>query len=220
MKKYMFILVAVWMVIGTIANGDGAGVALKLGTLGPGADLTVGVLSTLNLRLNVNGFSYKLDMEDEEHSEDSVDLSSKFKWFTAGAMLDWHPGGGIFRISSGMFLNNNEVNISANVNKRVEIGDNEYWLSNVHGKISFDNVVPYFGIGLGNASSGGRWQVALDLGVLLQGSPKVELSATASDPQVQPFLDVDVEKERRNFEDDLKAFDLYPVLALGISYSF
>lgn len=220
MKKYMFILVVVWMAVGTIANGDGAGVSLKIGTLGPGVDLTVGVLSTINLRLNVNGFSYKMDMEDEEGSEDSVDLSPKFKWFTAGSMLDWHPGGGIFRISAGMFLNNNEVNVSADVNKSVEIGDNEYRLSNVQGKISFDNLVPYLGIGLGNASSGGRWHVALDLGVLLQGSPKVELSATASDPRAQPYLDVDVEKERKNFEDDLKAFDLYPVLSLGISYTF
>jgi hypothetical protein len=205
------------MVFNTIANADGVGVSLKIGTLGPGADLTVGLLSTVNLRLNVNGFSYKMKIEDEE---DSAELTPEFNWFTAGGILDWHPGGGIFRISAGMFLNNNELTISANLNEPVEIGDHEYRLSDVHGKISFDNFAPYFGIGLGNAVSGGRWHVAFDLGVLLQGSPRVELSATAANPLVQPLLDVDVEKQRKDFEDDLKAFDIYPVLALGISYTF
>jgi hypothetical protein len=58
-----------------------------------------------------------------------------------------------------------------------------------------------------------------DLGVLLQGEPNVDLEATgpiSTDPTFQSNL----AQEEAAAEDDVKDFDVYPVIALGMSYRF
>ena len=89
------------------------------------------------------------------------------------------------------------------------------------GKITFNTFSPYIGIGYGNAAdTSGRWHFACDLGVMFQGSPKVEVNAVAANPLLQAALDADLDAEVDEMEDDFKDFTMYPVVSFGISYTF
>lgn len=61
------------------------------------------------------------------------------------------------------------------------IGNTVYTSAQVgalNGKLDFDKVAPYVGIGWGNPfGKSSRWSISLDLGTMLQDSPNVELNA-------------------------------------------
>jgi len=111
--------------------------------------------------------------------------------------------------------------MSVDLNETVEVGDKTFVISALDGSVGFGAVAPYFGIGCGNAvSKSGRLRFAFDLGVMFQGSPEVDLTATASDPGLQSELNAELEKEVKEIEDDVKDIKLYPVISLGLSYRF
>ena len=85
----------------------------------------------------------------------------------------------------------------------------------MNGVVDFKSTAPYFGVGWGNATNG-RFGLALDLGVVLQGIPQVSLTATglvSSDPNFVQELN----REVQELENDISAFKYYPVISLGQS---
>lgn len=216
------IVVAIAALAGQMVFAEGVGITAKAGTLGLGADLTVGLGEKVNARAGINALSYEFDVGGgDDDSESSEEIQSELDWQSIMAVLDWHPWGGGFRLSAGVVFNNNEVLLSADVNESIEIGDREYTVSDLTGKVTFDDVVGYVGIGCGNAvSENGHWHFAWDLGVMFQGVPEVTIEATASDPALQNMLNADIEQETGDWEDDLEAFDMFPVLSFGVSYKF
>ena len=52
--------------------------------------------------------------------------------------------------------------------------------------------------------------------MLLQGEPDVDLESDYADPTFQANL----AQEEASAEDDISDFDVYPVIALGLSYRF
>ena len=192
MKRF----VCVWMVWVLVATGSYAasgdtGLTLKAGSPGIGVDLTVGLGEKANLRLSGNAFSYTYDDyefdEDEEEIAEVVDtVEATLDLLTLGAFLDWHPSGGSFRLSAGAFYNANEGSLSATAGDTISIGGEVYEVQSLDGVIEFNTFAPYLGIGWGNAAQAdSHWHFAMDLGVLVQGSPKVSLTATATDPTVE-----------------------------------
>lgn len=195
-----------------------AGVTLKGGTLGFGADVTVAVHEKLNARLNLNKFGYSFEVKGEE---DDTDITPEISLLSAGALIDWHPGAGGFRLSGGLYLNKNKLDLTADVGQTVEINGNDYTLSDLEGTVDFNSVAPYLGIGYGNAAGGdGHWHFAFDLGVIFQGAPQVDLRATVSDPALQQQLDRDIAEEEQDIEGDVEIFQFWPVVSLGVSYRF
>jgi hypothetical protein len=55
---------------------------------------------------------------------------------------------------------------------------------------------------------------------MFSGSPHAALSATASDPALQPQLDADIAEDVKDIEDELEVFTIHPVISLGVSYPF
>ncbi len=203
----------------------GVGLTVKASTLGAGAEVTVGVFDQLNLRAGYNAAQYTFDIDtDEEFDEDDTHIDSiegEFDWESASLLLDWHPGGHAFRFSIGALWNNNQFTLTADAGDNVEIGDNEYQVSDLYGSISWDEIAPYAGIGVGNAADrDSHWHFYFDLGVMYTDSPEITLSATVSDPTIQALLDQDIERETAELEDDVESFQWYPVLAFGVSYTF
>ena len=85
--------------------------------------------------------------------------------------------------------------------------------------IDFNTLSPYIGIGWGNPlRQDSRWTFAFDLGLLYQGSPKVDLTAT--NPGVLTALNADLIVEEANVSQSLRSFKYYPVISLGVSYNF
>ena len=217
MKKWMQIILvmAVLVLFGQPAFAD-VGLTGKIGTLGYGADLTVGLTPNANLRAGFNIFSYEMESDEEE-----AEIQAEIDWQTIAALFDWHPASGGFRISAGLLLNNNEILLSATPGESVEINDVEYLITDLNGKVSFNDLAPYLGIGFGNAASeNSRWHFSFDLGVMFQGEPKISINATAANPGQQAQLDANLEEERKDIEDESKPFNIYPVLSFGLSYTF
>ena len=189
----------------------------KTSTLGLGGEFTTAVTSNINARIGINA----LDLDFERELDDiEYDIGLDFSSFSA--LLDWHIFDSPFRISGGVLSMNHKLDLSASGTGVQEIGGVEYHWSGIDtlsGGVEIDNVAPYVGIGWGNPLTGDkRWGFTCDFGVAFAGSPDVALSATgmASDPVFQANL----ERERRDIEDELEDFKFYPVISISFFYRF
>ncbi len=196
------------------------GSALKIGTTGFGADVTFGLVETMNLRAGLNMLSLSFDFEDDDDDADDDELTLNVKLQTLPLLLDWHPRRRNFRLSGGIVLNNNKLSFEADAGER-DFNDVDYLVDSFDIDVTFNTISPYLGIGYGNAiRPGGRWRFAFDFGVMLHGTPKVRGRAVATNPEQQERLNQDVDEELEEFRDEMKGFTFYPVLTLGLSYRF
>ncbi|MDH5649330.1 MAG: hypothetical protein OEY67_06705 [Gammaproteobacteria bacterium] len=215
MKKLRAIL-SILVTMGTLTTAQAADFALgvKGGTLGLGAELTTSIVSNLNVRLGLNSYSY-----DYTTTESGIDYDAELDLGTTALLLDWHPFSGRFRISAGIMKNDNGINMSATPTTNQIIGGTSYTpaqIGTLTGKIGFKDTAPYVGIGFGNAvSKNKRIGFTLDIGVLIQDSPEVTLSASGGAVSL-----VDLGAEEAQLESDISEFDVYPVISLGVSYRF
>lgn len=213
-------LFAMLVLTGPVRGGTGdMALGVKIGTLGIGAEMTFGLLPHLNARVGVNGFSYGYDATVEEINYD-FDLNL----FSGTLLADWHFLGGAFRLTGGLVLNRNELDLKANTDRdRFIIDDIAYSVSDVgqlRGTIDFNTISPYLGIGWGNAvGENSRVCFFMDLGVLFQGPPQADLSATgpiASNSDFQRHL----RNEEKEIEDETDKYKLYPVISIGVAFKF
>ena len=114
----------------------------KYGSIGPGLDLTYGWSRTLHGRLSL---SYEPD-EDRSGNEEIRAAGS--------LLLDWHPGGGAFRLSGGLALIHVETAL----------------VSSPGGTLGSNELTPYVGVGWGNPlRHGSPWSIVVDVGAFHGG---------------------------------------------------
>lgn len=197
----------------------GLGVGAKVSTLGIGGDVIGRITDSLNLRLGLQGFSY-----DYDDTYSDIDYDAELKLFSGMLLADLYPFGNNFRISGGIMLNGNELDVTGKPTRGTyRIGDTTYpaaLVGNLTGTVDFNEIAPYAGIGYGGAfSDTSNWSFFFDLGVLFQGSPNV--TYTANGPLAgNPTFQAELEKERRELEDDIDEYEYYPVLSIGVTYKF
>lgn len=200
----------------------------KAGTLGVGAELTVGLGLQLNARIGANGYDYS---DRQEASDIEYDAEARLRTFTG--LLDWHPGGRGFRLTGGAVYNSTEIEGSSLPPRSgsYDIGGVPVpasLLGTLDGTIEFDPVVPYAGLGWGNAvAEGNGWGFSFDLGVIFQGEAEVTLtpvipanSPINTTPGAREALQILLDREERDIEGDAADYDLYPVVSFGVSYRF
>jgi len=200
----------------------------KAGTLGVGVELTIGLTSQLNTRLGLNGYSYS-----EQREASGIEYDGEAELLTATALLDWHPGGSGFRLTGGFVYNETEVHGSSlpPASGFYEIGGvlvPAALVGTLDATAEFDPIVPYAGIGWGNAVRGsGKWGFAFDLGAVFQGEADVTLipiipanSPINIIPGAREALDILLRREEADLEDDAADYDIYPVLSIGVTYRF
>jgi len=199
-------------------QAGGWAVGAKFGTLGFGAEIYKSFTPAFNARLVANAFQF-----DDSGTEDDVTYDYEVDLNTMGAMLDWHIFRGGFRLSAGAVANGNEVSLVAKPTASYTIGDTTYTAAEVgtlNGKIDFDSVAPYVGIGWGNpVGMGKRLSLNLDVGVLFTGEPTVALTADGLLASNAAFQ-ADLQREQQNVQEELNDLELYPVVALGLTYQF
>jgi hypothetical protein len=210
-----------------LADGAGispanVGVSAELGTTGVGVHASIPVFRTLNARFGVNYFNYNTTGNTSD-----VDYKFKLKLNTIDALADWHPLENGFRLTAGVLWNGNKVDAKAKANKsgQYEINGNFYDAvdaGDLKGRISFNDVAPYLGIGWGNAPNKKGWAFSGDLGVIFQGSPSVSLknSNCKLGPGNCDQLNDDLQVERKKLKDEVKDFQYYPVIRFGVGYRF
>lgn len=221
MRRLVCLLLAISCVLfasTTVLAAGGLSVGGKVGTLGIQIEAQTNLSPQFNARLAVGGvgFTYGISVDDINYDFD-------MSLYTAGAFLDWHPGGGVFRFTVGVIGNSHNFDASAGTdpNKFYQIGDASYpgaLLGTLHAEAEFNRFAPYVGIGLGQSFGvENQWGVQADLGVMYWGEPDVSLRASNSGI---PGLEENLKREESRIEDELKNLRFYPVLTLGVYYRF
>jgi hypothetical protein len=220
-----------FVLLSLLAAPAGAQVALtgKAGTLGLGAELALGLTPQLDGRLGVNAFSYS--DADREASNIHYDADAHLR--TVTALLDWHPGGGSFRLTGGAVWNGTRLDGHSrpSASGTYEIGGVQVPVAIVQrldARAEFNPVAPYAGLGWGNPiRSARRSGFALDLGVIFQGKADVKLtpvipqsSPINTTPGAREVFDILLSREEQDLEDEASDYDLYPVVSLGFWYRF
>lgn len=202
------------------ASADSGRVAIgaRAGTLGLGGDLMVNVLPDVNVRLGVGALSGDGDGEWSD-----VDYDFEADLLTYPITVDWYPFEGSFYVSAGIVINETDVSLDSRISGPLMIGGNIYTAAEIgtlSGDLSFDDVVPYVGIGWGNAFGRSKqWGFMADLGVAFIGAPDVSLSATGT-AAANPAFVADLALEKADLEDDVDGMDIYPVLSASLYFRF
>ena len=214
-----------------------AGAALRAGSLGGGVEVATPLLPNLNLRLGVTGatFSYDTDYSGNDYE---LDLNL----LTLSALGDYHLLGGGFRVTGGLMLNGNGLDVVGTPGGDAgpltfaiggQVYDATAEVQAFTGEIEFNSVAPYAGLGWGNmVGRDKRIGLLLDVGFVFQGSPTITMGTIDTLDDTTPIpgdaegrtarqilLD-NVKQEEAELADDISSFDMYPVISLGVSYRF
>ena len=188
------------------------GLSLKAGTLGAQAELSRSFGRHMSVR--VGGAYLLYDLKDTQGNEDytytgNLKLSSGFVFF------DWFPFGNAFRLSAGGVVNLNQGEVKLLPIQSYEVDGRTYtpeMLGFVKTRIDFNRFAPYVGIGVGNVATYKGFVANLDLGVMYQGRPRVEMKA-------EGLLEPSAEQDEL-VEENLSWFTIYPIFAIGLMYGF
>ncbi len=194
---------------GVQAEDLGVGVGVRAGLLGAGVEVAKSINENIAVRLGVNSFSQSADQDiDGTRYDAEMDFSS------TALMVDWFPFAGSFHLTAGYLSSANELSGSATPAVGTDIGG----YTTVGGEKMTTTVElgsgPYFGLGWGNVPAKG-FGISLEAGVVQMGTPDVSLTVTGT-----PVPQSNIDQEVDNMTKDLDGFELYPVVALGVSYGF
>ncbi len=190
------------------------------GTTGLGASLIFTASPQVTLTLGYTWLDYSYDVESDDADYDgNLDLSN------LKLLANWHPWGGTFHFSAGLFATDNEVSLEAKPKPGYvfEVNGVDYsgaQIRTIGGKAVFeDDLAPYVGVGWAKNPANTGLAFYATLGVMFAGDASARLTATgpsANDPGFQANL----RAEENSINKDLEDFGLYPVLQLGLQYRF
>ena len=196
---------------------------LRGGTLGGGAELSYALSQRAAVRLNADGYTRK-----QTSTQADIDYDMKLKLQTASLLGDWFPFANNFRISLGAMFNGNKLTMKGQPSGGTfRINDQTYTAAEVgslDAKVDFNKAAPYFGIGYGRPINGGL-SLIFDAGVMFQGSAKSKIDVICGPAAPQggatcTQLQSDAKAEESKLDDSLHKYKYYPVISLGLAYTF
>ena len=224
----------------TVTDGTDGGVYLGLhgGTLGAGPVLGYEFSKRLGVRGQLDWFDYETDSVGDDEYSGNLE-------FRSGSLLfDWNPFSGAFRFTAGAVANQSEI-WAATKDASIDLGGRSY-AGTANLQVGFDSVAPYLGFGWSAGRKDGGMRLLLDVGVVFQGTPQISASGsvgesglgtcsfTLSSEGVATLggtlcdmassqsreLEADLAEEHRMLTDDLEPLKMWPLVALGVAYSF
>lgn len=199
----------------------GLGISTRIGTLGIGVDVAKSITPQVNGRL---GFNFgKIDVD---RNDSGISYASQLNLSSLQLSGDYYPfSSNGFRLTGGLIAQSNKFSVTSkpSVNSSYTIDGKTYSTSDVGtltGEYQYSNsIAPYLGIGIGKSTNEG-FGFNADLGVMFAGAPKVSLNASNPTFNNNPITRTQLDNQVRQTENDLKGFNLYPVLSIGLSYGF
>jgi hypothetical protein len=201
-------------------------IGVKAGTLGLGAELALDLGPRWVARGAVASYNQGLT-----YSTSDIEYDGDLELKDASLLLDFYPAQGGFRLTAGAVWNDHRLQGRAPLRDLLRqpgglppgslIPVN---LGTLRAEATVDPLGPYLGIGFGRATRGGRFGVALDLGVVYQGDPQVELRAESAVldqfPELQAIVAALLVREQMELEREVADYDYYPVVSFTVSYRF
>ena len=220
MKVLLSLVLLLSVVTAPAFSGDLPGkssFALRVSTLGIGAELAHTLpVANLTGRVAWNGYTH-----DTTDTIDGIPYDVELDLSSVTALVDWRPWGQMTHLTAGLVFNSNRFNTVGTATGTYTIGGMEFSAADVGsltGKASFDDVVPYVGLGW-NVPVMPKTALTFELGVVFQGAPQLSLTADgllADDPVFQAEL----ASEQAEFQKDIEDYEYYPVIALGLRRRF
>jgi hypothetical protein len=199
----------------------GIGVTTRVGTLGIGVDVNKSFTPQINGRLGVNFGNVGFNRTDS-----GINYDSQLNFSSIQLFGDYYPfSSSSFRVTGGLVAQNNKFSVTSKPSGTgtYTIDGTQYLATDVgslSGEYKYANsIAPYIGIGIGKSTNEGLGFNA-DLGVMFTGSPKVSLTASNSTFNNNPIARNQLDNQVRQTENDLRGFNVYPVLSIGLSYGF
>lgn len=183
------------------------------GTLGIGPELGYRASDMFGVRANATFLNVS-------HGFDSGDLDydGKVKLKSGGLMLDLFPLRNGFRISAGGRLNGNDGRVVATPTRSVTVGNTTYTpaqIGTLRGTAETKNFAPALTLGWAGANTQG-FALGVEAGALFQG--RVRLNRFTATTNL--ISAADLERERRDLQDDIDDYKVYPILQLTAGYRF
>jgi len=203
-------------------SSSAAGVGIRAGTTGIGGDVAFDLVPTLSARFGYSWLNFNTSVDSSDTNYDA-----KAKLSNGNLFLDWAPLGPFFRVTGGLVLNANKVDVTAQATGGTyTLGGTMYpaaAIGNLTGTVkSGSSAAPYLGIGYGRVAGAGVNFYA-DLGVMFQGTPKATLTATCS-PGTPAALCSQIQAstvlEAIDLQDNIKNFKYFPVASIGVTIGF
>lgn len=220
MRKFQYFLIVFSLVLSvnafaqtkTIPPSKSYAVTLKLSTLGIGLDGATNIAKDLNVRVGGHFMSFNVD---GGKAGDDYIYTAKTNLLSFSALVDYFPGGSIFKVSGGVLLNLNKVDIDMIPGQTYTVNGKTYDKTNlgtVNSKTEFTKINPYLGIGIGNSLAYKKFGFTMDIGTVYQFEPQVTMTATG--------LIAPTASQESIVEDNVKWFKVYPVVTFGLTYRF
>jgi hypothetical protein len=212
-------------------------VGVGIGVGGIGFDVATPLARKFNLRGTGDFFRYNATI-----TENSVTYGGDIQLASGGAVLDWFPFGGAFRLSVGVTAyNGNQLTgtASLNPNQSFTINGNTYYSSATdpaHASATLQlgtRAAPSFSFGWGNMvprKVGKHFSFPVAIGFVYVGQPKVDLvfggstcnsvGTACQSIANNPTFQSDLAAQKAKYQNDLSALRFYPILSFGIGYKF
>jgi len=202
-------------------------VGLKAGTLGLGLDISKPINEFVSLRFNMNKFTY--NTTDTSRYNKILHADKEYDLNTKGVLLDFYVLQ--LRLTAGLYKNDNVIKYSSTPkgSNPIILNGTRYGTSilrKVESTVSFNSVAPYLGVGWGNNGNRegwGGWNLTLDVGLMYHGAPEIDIDLQINDNvpiTSRSLIAENLKIERKKQEKDLSDFPFYPVVMVGLNYSF
>jgi hypothetical protein len=201
------------------ASADSFSLGISAGTPGAGVELGFAFDRYWEVRLQDTSYSRSLTS-----TQGRVPYSINLQLQSYGALIDYRPFAGVFRVTGGLEINENSARAIAVSQSSYVLNGNTYTAAQtgtLDGRVSFRRYAPYVGLGWSSLRSADEWGfgVSFDLGFLDQGAASVSLTATGTSANDHQFQS-DLAAEQATIKDNISRYKLYPVAAFGVQYRF
>lgn len=188
----------------------------KLSTLGLGVEAAFPMTQSVDTRIGLNTYKYGFNKSVTSGTA-TANYVGNLNLQSLQALVDWHPWEGGFRVSGGLVYNNNKFSMTAtsgtfnNAGVPVAMAPGEY----VNATVDFNKVAPYLGIGWGRTPKNTGLSFTSDIGVIFQGTPNGTVTTN-----IAAATAADKANANASLNDSLKNFNIYPVISIGVGYTF
>ncbi len=177
----------------------------------------------INDYLQIRGEAHVLSF-DQDVSADDIDYNGDLDFSGGGAFIEFHPFQNSFYLTAGAFAGTKEIGVDIKPGQNITINGVVYTPSeygDISGNVEFDDIAPFLGLGYDNTFTGdGRWGVNFLAGIAMFGSGDVGLTAQGGTLSNSQDVQEEVERQRKEIEDDIEDFDMYPIVKVGLTYRF
>lgn len=214
LKRALALLIVVSSTAPAMATAQGLGLGGRVGTLGLGGELAIGLTEQLVVRGGVGVMPI-------EPSMTFSDLE-----VTAKLPTVWNVGLDLYlnsamRIGGGLMFRRADPELTGDFTSPQDIGGNTYTpqqIGTLTGVLDAKDKAPYVLIGFGPHVAEGVG-LFVDFGVAIVGDPDVRLDANGGtlDPSTDAGFRAALDQEAADFEADVGSYlKFWPILSLGV----